>query len=57
MSASLPPIQLDKVRKGLAEGRSIRAIAQATGVSTATVQRVKRSIHDGAADRQQTVAA
>jgi DNA invertase Pin-like site-specific DNA recombinase len=40
----LPPIRLDKVQKGLLEGRSIRAIAATTGVSTATVQRVKRSM-------------
>ncbi len=40
----LPPIRLDKVQKGLREGRSIRAIAATTGVSTATVQRVKRSM-------------
>lgn len=53
----LAPIRLDKVRKGLAEGRSIRAIAKATGVSTATVQRVKRTMSDGAEDRQDTVAA
>lgn len=53
----LPPIRLDKVRKGLLEGRSIRAIAKATGVSTATVQRVKRSMNEGAADRGETVAA
>ena len=53
----LPPIRLDKVQKGLREGRSIRAIAKATGVSTATVQRVKRSMNDGAGDREETVAA
>jgi DNA invertase Pin-like site-specific DNA recombinase len=42
----LPPIRLDKVRHALADGHSIRAIAKSTGVSTATVQRVKRSMFD-----------
>ena len=50
-------IETSQERQGLLEGRSIRAIAKATGVSTATVQRVKRSMHDGAADRGETVAA
>lgn len=40
----LPPIRLEKVKRALGDGQSIRAIAAATGVSTATVQRVKRSI-------------
>jgi DNA invertase Pin-like site-specific DNA recombinase len=40
----LPPIRMEKVRKALADGRSIRVVAKATGVSTATVQRVKRSM-------------
>ena len=53
----LPPIRLDKVKRALADGRSIRAIARTTGVSTATVMRVKRSMNDGAGDRQETVAA
>jgi DNA invertase Pin-like site-specific DNA recombinase len=39
----LAPNRVEKVRRALADGRSIRAIAKATGVSTATVQRVKRS--------------
>lgn len=39
----LPPSRVEKVRKALADGHSIRAVAKATGVSTATVQRVKRS--------------
>jgi DNA invertase Pin-like site-specific DNA recombinase len=54
---SLPPIRLDKVRQGLATGHSIRAIAKATGVSTATVQRVKRSIQTVEENRSETVAA
>ena len=53
---SLPPIRLDQVREALAKGQSIRAVARSTGVSTATVMRVKRSMNDGA-DREQTVAA
>lgn len=39
----LAPSRVEKVRRALADGRSIRAVARATGVSTATVQRVKRS--------------
>lgn len=39
----LPPNRVEKVRRALADGRSIRAVAKAAGVSTATVQRVKRS--------------
>jgi DNA invertase Pin-like site-specific DNA recombinase len=52
----LPPIRLEKVQRALKDGQSIRAIAAATGVSTATVQRVKRSMNDGA-DRRETVSA
>lgn len=33
-----------KVQKALGEGLSIRAVAKATGVSTASVQRIKRSM-------------
>jgi DNA invertase Pin-like site-specific DNA recombinase len=40
----LAPSRVEKVRRALADGRSIRAVARATGVSTATVQRVKRSM-------------
>lgn len=50
---AIPPIRLDRVRKALAAGQSIRAVARATGVSTATVQRVKQSM---AATVQATVA-
>jgi DNA invertase Pin-like site-specific DNA recombinase len=49
------PMHIDKVKRALAEGRSIRAIARTTGVSTATVQRVKRSMNDGQ-DRLKTVS-
>lgn len=45
----LPPIRLEKVKRALGDGQSIRAIAAATGVSTATVQRVKRSIQTATA--------
>ena len=37
------PIRLETVRKGLQEGGSIRTVAQAAGVSTATVMRIKRA--------------
>ena len=40
----LAPGRVEKVRRALADGRSIRAVARATGVSTATVQRVKRGV-------------
>lgn len=40
----IAPIDLDPVRKRLLMGQSIRVIARATGFSTATVQRVKRSM-------------
>lgn len=42
---ALPPIRLDKVRNALSDGQSIRAVAATTGVSTATVQRVKRTMN------------
>ena len=40
----LPPMRLEKVEKALGRGLSIRKTAAETGVSTATVQRVKRSM-------------
>jgi DNA invertase Pin-like site-specific DNA recombinase len=45
---SIPPIRLEKVKRALENGQSIRTIAKATGMSTATVMRVKRSMNDGA---------
>jgi len=51
------PIRLDAVRKAVSEGLSIRAVAKATGVSTATVQRVKRSMKTVEENRDQTVEA
>ena len=50
------PIRIDKVRKALAEGKSIRAVAKSTGVSTATVMRTKRSMATVEEDRGETVA-
>jgi DNA invertase Pin-like site-specific DNA recombinase len=55
-----PPIpisRVEKVQKALKDGQSIRAVAAATGVSTATVQRVKRSMKTVGKDRAETVAA
>lgn len=46
-----------KVQKALIDGLSIRQVAKATGVSTASVQRIKRSMNTVEADRQETVMA
>ena len=46
-----------KVQKALTSGLSIRAVAKTTGVSTASVQRIKRAMNTVEADRQETVAA
>lgn len=51
----IPVSRVEKVQKALKDGQSIRAVAAATGVSTATVQRVKRSMHTVRADRAETV--
>ncbi len=40
----IPPIDIDKVKVRLAKGQSIRVIAKATGMSTASVMRIKRSM-------------
>jgi DNA invertase Pin-like site-specific DNA recombinase len=53
----MPRSRVEKVQKALKDGQSIRAVAAATGVSTATVQRVKRSMRTVKEDRQETVAA
>jgi len=53
----IPPIRLEKVEQALRAGHSIRAVAKATGVSTATVQRMKRSMQAVKEDRQNTVTA
>lgn len=54
---SIAPIDLDPVRKRLQQGQSIRVIAKATGFSTATVQRVKRSMATVEETVLETVAA
>lgn len=46
-----------KVQKALGEGLSIRAVAKATGVSTASVQRIKRSMSPVHETAVETVAA
>ena len=51
------PIRIDRVRKALRDGQSIRAVAKATGVSTATVMRTKRSMETMEEDRGETVEA
>jgi DNA invertase Pin-like site-specific DNA recombinase len=53
---SIPPISLDKVRTALARGGSIRVVAKQTGFSTATVQRVKRTM-ETVAETGETIAA
>lgn len=46
-----------KVQKALGDGLSIRAVARATGVSTASVQRIKRSMSTVEETVPETVAA
>ena len=53
----IAPIDLEPVRKRLQKGQSIRVIAKATGFSTATVQRVKRSMETLQKAVPETVAA
>lgn len=53
-----PNLSLDrrtKVQRALIDGLSIRQVAKATGVSTASVQRIKRSMKTVEDDRQPTV--
>lgn len=45
---AIAPIDLAPVRRRLDQGQSIRVVAKATGFSTATVQRVKRSMAEEA---------
>jgi DNA invertase Pin-like site-specific DNA recombinase len=54
---AIPPIHLDRVRKALGDGQSIRAVAKSTGVSTATVMRVKKAMQTVDQDADHTVAA
>ena len=53
----IPPISIDKVKDRLAKGQSIRVIARATGMSTASVMRVKRSMETVQGAVLDTVAA
>ena len=50
----MPIYRLERVKKALRDGQSIRAAAEATGVSTASVQRIKRSMN-GQENRGETV--
>ena len=52
----MPASRLEKVKRALKDGLSIRAAAAATGVSTASIQRIKRSMR-GQENRLETVAA
>jgi DNA invertase Pin-like site-specific DNA recombinase len=54
---AIAPIDLEPIRKRLRKGQSIRVIAKATGYSTATVQRVKRSMTTVEETAPATVAA
>ena len=53
----IAPIDIDKVKVRLAKGQSIRVIAKATGMSTASVMRVKRSMATVEEAVLETVAA
>jgi DNA invertase Pin-like site-specific DNA recombinase len=48
---SLSPDRVTRVEKALRDGQSIRAAAKATGTSTASVQRIKRSMATVEEDR------
>lgn len=54
---SLSPGRVARVEKALKDGLSIRAVAKATGTSTASVQRIKRSMATVEEDRLESVAA
>ena len=53
----IPPIDIDKVKVRLAKGQSIRVIARATQMSTASVMRIKRSMETVQEAVVETVAA
>lgn len=50
----MPVYRLERVKKALRDGQSIRATAKLTGVSTASVQRIRRSMN-GQESRLETV--
>jgi DNA invertase Pin-like site-specific DNA recombinase len=54
---SLSPDRVERVEKALRDGQSIRAVAKATGTSTASVQRIKRSMATVEEDRLESVAS
>lgn len=54
---SLSPDRVARVEKALKDGQSIRVVAKATGTSTASVQRIKRSMLAVGADRLESVAS
>lgn len=53
---SLSPDRVARVEKALRDGLSIRAVAKATSTSTASVQRIKRSMITVEEDRLESVA-
>ena len=53
---SLSPDRVARVEKALKDGLSIRAVARATGTSTASVQRIKHAMTTVAEDRLESVA-
>lgn len=53
----IAPIDIDKVKVRLTKGQSIRVIARATGMSTASVMRIKRSMATAEEAVLETVAA
>ncbi|MCS6626912.1 recombinase family protein [Roseibacterium beibuensis] len=54
---TLSPDRVERVEKALKDGQSIRAVAKATGTSTASVQRIKRSMATVKEDRLESVAS
>lgn len=54
---SLSPDRVERVEKALKDGLSIRAVAKATGTSTASVQRIKRSMATVEEDRLESVTS
>lgn len=54
---TLSPDRVERVEKALKDGQSIRAVAKTTGTSTASVQRIKRSMAKVEDDRLESVAS